>query len=107
MSHYSHLPPEVDEAIRSFIRRHKHGLRWGCLGARLLAVALIVVAAWGFFRGAVRVKDWVTGKAPAIRPPREWEKPLGDAALAQLWKNSAPCRLALTSHSSGHEKLPR
>lgn len=107
MSHYSHLPPEVDEAIRSFIRRHNHGLRWGCLGARLMAVVLIVVAAWGFFRGAVRVKDWVTWKAPAIRLPREWEKPMGDAALAQLRKNSAPGRLALASPSSGHEKLPR
>jgi beta-barrel assembly-enhancing protease len=84
MSHHSHLPPEVDEAIRSFIRRHKRGLRWGCLLGGLLAFLLIVGLAWGLFRGASHVKDWMSGKAPAIRLPLEWEKPLGDAALAQL-----------------------
>jgi predicted Zn-dependent protease len=84
MSHHSHLPPEVDEAVRSFIRRHKHGLRWGLLAAALLALLLTVVVAWGLFRGAARMKNWVAGKAPAIRLPLEWEKPLGDAALAQL-----------------------
>ena len=84
MSHHSHLPPEVDEAVRSFIRRHKRGLRWGILAAALLTLLLAVVVAWGLFRGAARVKDWVAGNAPAIRLPLEWEKPLGDAALAQL-----------------------
>jgi predicted Zn-dependent protease len=84
MSHHSHLPPEVDEAVRSFIRRHKHGLRWGLLAAALLALLLTVVVGWGVFRGAARMKNWVAGRAPTIRLPLEWEKPLGDAALAQL-----------------------
>lgn len=84
MSHHSHIPPEVDEAVRSFIRRHKRGLRWGFLAVALLAVMLVAVVAWGLFRGAGRVKEWVAGKAPAIRLPLTWEKPLGDAALAQL-----------------------
>jgi predicted Zn-dependent protease len=84
MSHHAHLPPEVDEAVRSFIRRHKHGLRGGCLAAVILALLLTMVVAWGLFRGAVRVKGWVAGNAPAIRLPLQWEQPLGDAALAQL-----------------------
>jgi predicted Zn-dependent protease len=88
MSHHSSLPPEIDEAIRSFIRRHKRGLRWGCLVTSLLALVLVAVAGWGIYRGALRlkdvVKDSVAGKIPAIRLPLEWEKPLGDSALAQL-----------------------
>lgn len=84
MSHHSHLPPEIDEAIRSFIRRHKRALRWGLLAVPLLALLLIVVLAWGLLRGGARVKEWVTANAPAIRLPLEWEKPLGDAALAKL-----------------------
>lgn len=84
MGHHYHLPPEVDEAVRSFIRRHKYGLRWGCLAAGLLAFALSLLVAWALFRGAFRVKDWLFGKAPAISLPLAWEKPLGDAALAQL-----------------------
>ena len=88
MSHPSSLPPEIDETIRSFIRRHKRGLRWGCLVTGLLALVLVAVAGWGIYRGAVRlkdvVKDSVAGNIPAIRLPLEWEKPLGDSALAQL-----------------------
>lgn len=84
MSHHSHLPPEMDEAVRSFIRRHKRGLRWGCLGALLLGLALVALIAWTAFHGALRVKDWLSGNAPAIRVPLAWEKPLGDAALAQM-----------------------
>lgn len=84
MSHHSHLPPEVDEAVRSFIRRHKRGLRWGLLATALLSLMLTVLVGWGLWRGAGRVKDWVAGKTPAFRLPLEWEKPLGDAALAQL-----------------------
>jgi predicted Zn-dependent protease len=84
MSHHPHIPPEIDWAVRSFIRRHKHGLRWGLLAVALLALVLTAVAAWGLLRGASHVKDWVAGKTPAIRLPLEWEKPLGDAALAQL-----------------------
>ena len=88
MSHHSRLPPAVDQAVRSFIRRYKHGLRWGCLAAVPLALALLAVAAWGLYRGVIRVKDAVkdavTGSLPAIRVPLEWERPLGDSALAQL-----------------------
>ena len=88
MSHHTSLPPEVDAAVRSFIRRHKRGLRWGCLAAALLALVLLAVAAWGLYRGAIHlkdvVKDSVGGKIPDIRLPLEWEKPLGDSAMAQL-----------------------
>ena len=88
MSHHSSLPPEIDNAVRSFIRRHKRSLRWGCLVATLLALVLAAVAGWGIYLGALRlkdvVKDSVTGNIPAIRLPLEWEKPLGDSALAQL-----------------------
>jgi predicted Zn-dependent protease len=88
MSHHSHLPPAIDDALRSFVRRHKHALRWGCLAAALLALVLLAAAAWGLFRGAVHlkdmVKDSVAGKLPDIRLPLEWEQPLGDSALAQL-----------------------
>ena len=84
MSHHSHLPPEIDEAVRLFIRRHKRGLRWGCLVGVLLALLLTLAAVWGLFRGVLRVKGWMAGNAPTIRLPLEWEKPLGDAALAQL-----------------------
>jgi predicted Zn-dependent protease len=88
MSHHTSLPPEVDDAVRSFIRRHKRGLRWGCLAAALLALVLLAVAAWGLYRGAILlkdvVKDSVGGDIPDIRLPLEWEKPLGDSAMAQL-----------------------
>lgn len=92
MSHHSSLPPEIDDAIRAFIRRHKRVLRWGCLAALILVLVIIVAAAWGLYRGALGlkdvVKDSVAGKSmpsiPAIRLPLEWEKPLGDSALAQL-----------------------
>jgi predicted Zn-dependent protease len=47
-------------------------------------VALIGAAAWGLLRGAAQVKDWVTERVPDVRLPMAWEKPLGDAALAQL-----------------------
>jgi len=84
MSHHSLLPPEVDGAIRSFLRRHKRGLRRGCVVAGLSVLLLVVVAAWGLFRGAGLVKDWMAERVPGIRLPIEWERPLGDAALAQL-----------------------
>jgi hypothetical protein len=70
MSHHFHLPPEVDEAIRTFIRRHKRGLRWGCLAALLLVLVISGVAAWTLFRGAVHVKDWVTGNERAQVNPQ-------------------------------------
>ena len=88
MSHHSHLPPKTDEAIRSVIRRHKRGLRLGCLAAVLLALVIAAVAVWALYQGALRIKDVVKdsidGKIPAIRLPLEWEKPLGDSAMAQL-----------------------
>ncbi len=88
MSHHFSLPPEIDEIIRSFIRRHKRALRWGCLLTGMLALALVAVVIWGTYRGALRLKDAVkasvAGNIPAIRLPLEWEKPLGDSALAQL-----------------------
>ena len=88
MSHHSSLPPAVDAAVRAFIRRHKRVLRWGCLAAGLMALLLVGAAGWAMYRGALRLKDVVAdsvaGKLPAIRLPLEWEKPLGDSALAQL-----------------------
>ena len=84
MSHHSHLPPEIDWAVRSFIRRHKRVLRWGCLVGAGLSLLLVLGVAWGLFRGALRMKDWWAAKSPAIRLPVTWEKPLGEAALAQL-----------------------
>jgi predicted Zn-dependent protease len=84
MSHHHELPPEIDEAVRGFIRRHKHGLRWALLASALLILTLIAVTAWGLFRGAGRLKSWVVGTTPAFRLPLEWEKPMGDAALVQL-----------------------
>ncbi len=82
------MPPGIDETIRSLIRRHKRVLRWGCLVAVLLALMLVAVAGWGIYRGAHRLKDVVmdsvSGNIPTIRLPLEWEKPLGDTALAQL-----------------------
>jgi predicted Zn-dependent protease len=84
MSHHSHLPPEIDEAVRSFIRRHKHGLRWGALVAGLLVLVITAVAAWGLLRGGGRVMGWMAGNTPAFRLPLAWEKPMGEAALAQL-----------------------
>ena len=84
MSHHSSLPPEIDETIRSFIRRHKRTLRWVCLVAVLLVLVLAAVAGWGIYRGVLRLKDVVAVNIPTIRLPLEWEKPLGDSALEQL-----------------------
>jgi predicted Zn-dependent protease len=84
MSHHSHLPPEVDEAVRSFIRGHKRILRWGLVASSVLALLLVLVTIFALYRGAGRMKAWVAGKMPAIQLPLAWERPLGDAALAQL-----------------------
>jgi predicted Zn-dependent protease len=84
MSHHSHIPPEVDEAIRGFIRRNKRALR------RLLPVLLVAVlaalglGAWALWRGAAALGRWGLGEAAGLRVPIAWERPLGDAALAQL-----------------------
>jgi predicted Zn-dependent protease len=47
-------------------------------------VLLTILAVWAIFRGAVRMTGWVAENAPALRLPLAWERPLGDAALAQL-----------------------
>ncbi len=78
------LPPEIDRAARSFLRRHRGCLRWGCLAAGLSVLALVGVAAWGLLSGASQVKDWAAERFPDVRLPMAWERPLGDAALAQL-----------------------
>lgn len=84
MSHHSDIPPEVDEAIRAYIRRNKQTLR------RLLpvlAVALLValgLGVWALWRGAAALGRWGLGEAGPLRVPIAWERPLGDAALAQL-----------------------
>lgn len=80
----SHIPPEVDEAIRAFIRKHRRGIRMGCLFAGIFALLIAILTVWGLFRGAVHVKNWAAGNIPSVRLPLEWEKPLGEAALAQL-----------------------
>lgn len=84
VSHHLHLPPELDEIARSFIRRNKRALRWGLLAAGVLSLLLIMVVGWALYHGARRATGWVAGNVPALRLPLEWEKPLGDAALAQL-----------------------
>jgi predicted Zn-dependent protease len=38
MSHHYQLSPEIDLAIRSWIRRHKRVLRLGCFGSQLLSL---------------------------------------------------------------------
>ena len=71
MSHHFHIPPEIDWVVRSFIRRHKHGLRWGCLVGVLLVLLLGLAMAWGLFRGALGIKNWVAGQTPNLRIPYE------------------------------------
>lgn len=83
MSHHAHIPPELDLAVRSFIRRHKRMLRWALVVVPLLAVLLGVAAMWALWRGASHMKDWVANQAPS-RIPLSWEQPLGEAALAQI-----------------------
>lgn len=84
MSHHSRVPPEVDRAVRAFIRRHKRALRWGLMMTLLLALALTGAVLWGLFRGLVHVKNLVVGQASVIQIPLVWERPLGEAALAQM-----------------------
>ena len=101
MSHHTSLPPEVDDAVRSFIRRHKRGLRWGCLAAALLALVLLAVAAWGLYRGAILLKDVVkdsvggisrtsacrwSGKSPSVIPP--WRNCAANTSLSPTAKYS-------------------
>ena len=83
MGHHYRLPPEADQAVRSWIRRHRKSLRLGILVAFLVATILAIMAAWAAFRGAVRAREWLAGKA-LLSIPRQWEQPLGEAALAQM-----------------------
>lgn len=81
--HDSHIPPEIDQAVRNFIRRHKTGLKVALLAAAMLVVLLIVGAVWGLVWGASHLKNYVAGRSvPAI--PMQWEQKVGDAAFAQL-----------------------
>ena len=47
MSHHFQLSPEIDLAIRSWIRRHKRALRLGCFGSILMAFLLLRTARTG------------------------------------------------------------
>jgi predicted Zn-dependent protease len=81
--HDGHIPPEIDQAVRNFIRQHKKGLKVALLVAAVLVVLLIVGAVWGLVWGAGYLKNYVAGKSvPAI--PMQWEQTVGDAAFAQL-----------------------
>ena len=83
MSHPFHLPPEIDSAMRSWIRRHKRALRLGCFASILIGILLIIGLVWGVIWGAFYLKDYVAGKA-AVWIPVQWEQKLGDVALAQI-----------------------
>jgi predicted Zn-dependent protease len=83
MSHHSHIPPHIDWVVRSFIRRHRRGLKLGGLAALCMGLVLALGAGWAAFRGFVYVKDWVVTKG-VMRIPLQWEQPLGQAALAHL-----------------------
>jgi predicted Zn-dependent protease len=81
--HDGHIPPEIDQAVRNFIRRHKKGLKVALLATAVLVVLLIIGAVWGLVWGAGYLKDYVAGKSvPAI--PMQWEQKVGDTAFAQL-----------------------
>ena len=47
MSHHFQLPPEIDLAIRSWIRLHKRALQLGCFGSILMAFLLLRTARTG------------------------------------------------------------
>ena len=83
MSHHFYLPPEIDLAMRSWIRRHKRALRLGCLASILIGILLIIGLVWGVIWGTFYLKDYVAGKA-AVWIPVQWEQKLGDVALAQI-----------------------
>ena len=83
MSHPFHLPPEIDSAMRSWIRRHKRALRLGCFASILIGILLIIGLVWGVIWGAFYLKDYVAGKA-TVWIPVQWERKLGDVALAQI-----------------------
>lgn len=80
---HDHIPPEIDMAVRAFIRRHKHGLRVLFFASIALVLLLAVGAVWAVIWGATYLKDYVAQKGlPAI--PAPIEQTLGDAAFTQL-----------------------
>jgi predicted Zn-dependent protease len=81
--HHHHLPAEFELALRSWIRRHKQGLRIGCFACILLAIPLLMGLIWAAGRGVVYLKDYVVSNA-ATWVPVQWEQKLGDVAFAQI-----------------------
>ena len=82
--HHKHqLPPEFERAFRSWIRRHKQGLRIGCFACILLAIPLLMGLIWAAGRGVFYLKDYVVSNA-ATWVPVQWEQKLGDVAFAQI-----------------------
>jgi predicted Zn-dependent protease len=84
MSTHINLPPDIDFAVRAFIRRNKKTLRWLLLMGVLLFIAVLCFGGWALYRGAAGLSRWSLGQTDLLRIPIAWERPLGDAALAQL-----------------------
>ena len=59
MSHHFQLSPEIDLAIRSWIRRHERALRLGCFGSILMAFLLLIGLVWAAVWGAFYLTDRV------------------------------------------------
>lgn len=83
MSHQSPIPSHVNAIAKSFLGRHKRKLGLGCLVVLFAGLALAVGLAWAGFRGAIYVKNWLLARGPT-NIPLSWEQPLGEAALAQI-----------------------
>ena len=83
MSHHYYLPPETDLAVRSWIRRHKRGLRLFFFAFVLLAIPVVVGLVWAVVSGASYLKNYGATKVTEWVPV-QWEKKLGDIALAQI-----------------------
>ncbi len=84
---YEYIPPEMDQAIRSWIRRHRRGLKIGCLISLILGFFLVIAVVWAAIWGAGHLKNYLAGKTlPNI--PIAWEQKLGDSALAQIQRTT-------------------
>lgn len=81
--HGSHIPPDIDQSVRNFIRRHRTGLKIALLAGALLVVLLIAGVIWGLAWGAGHIKNYLAGKSVSAIPMR-MEQQVGDAAFAQL-----------------------
>lgn len=80
---HGHIPPEIDMAVRVFIRRHKRGLRVLFFTSIAFVLLLVVGTAWALIWGAAHLKDYVAQKGlPAI--PAPIEQAIGDAAFTQV-----------------------